>query len=128
MGARFRLDQLPEHVQAQVTKQLYATNPPCSKIPDAKPEHHQAPALGGPVQGKNEGFQRTIVSFVGYRVKPLDPDNFAGSVKDLLDGLRHSSILGGDEWWRIKLETEQKKVAHYKDERTEITVTYPWQP
>ena len=68
---------------------------------------------------------RVVVRFTGYRVKPLDPDNFAGSVKDLLDGLRHASLIKGDEWWRIKLETDQVKVAHFTDECTHIEIEYP---
>lgn len=96
-------------------------NPDCS-IPDTQPEQDQAPALGTPVQGEATGIQRTIVRFTGYRVRPLDPDNFAGGVKDLLDGLRHAGLIPGDEAWRIKLETEQVKVAHYEEEKTVIEI------
>jgi hypothetical protein len=92
-------------------------------LPDPKPERYQTPALGSTDEGKEKSHERTRVRFTGYRVKPLDPDNFAGSVKDLLDGLRHSGLLLGDEPWRIILETEQVRVLHYKDERTEIEIT-----
>lgn len=92
------------------------------KVPHPQSERNEAPALGGAVQGEANSVQRVVVRFTGYRVKPLDPDNFAGSVKDLLDGLRHAGILLGDEPWRIKLETEQVKVAHYKDEQTVIEI------
>ncbi len=92
------------------------------QIPNSKPQRHQAPALGQAVSGKAAGFRRTLVRFTGYRVRPLDPDNFAGSVKDLLDGLRHAGILPGDEPWRIKLETEQEKVGRYCEEKTVIEV------
>jgi hypothetical protein len=93
-----------------------------SKLPHAQPERDQATALVFPVQGEAEGIRRIVVRFTGYRVRPLDPDNFAGSVKDLLDGLRHAGIIPGDEHWRIKLETEQVKVSHYKEEKTVIEV------
>jgi hypothetical protein len=93
-----------------------------SQVPHAQPERNQAPALGRAVQGETEGVQRIVVRFTGYRVKPLDPDNFAGSVKDLLDGLRHAGLIHGDEPWRIRLETEQVKVAHFKDEETVIEI------
>lgn len=93
------------------------------ELQDAKPQRDQAPALGGTVQGKEESLRRTTVRFIGYRVRPLDPDNFAGSVKDLLDGLRHAALLIGDEAWRIILETEQVKVGSYKQEKTEIIIT-----
>jgi hypothetical protein len=98
--------------------------PNCSEIPNSQPEHHQAPALGATVQRKAEGFSRAIVRFVGYRVRPLDPDNFAGSCKDLLDGLRHAGLILGDEPWRIVYETTQEKVNSYAQERTLIEIDY----
>lgn len=94
-------------------------------IPDPKLERHEAPALGGTAKGKDEGVGRVVVRFVGYRVRPLDPDNFAGSVKDLLDGLRHAQIIEGDEPWRIILETEQEQVTTFSEEKTIIEITLP---
>ena len=91
-------------------------------LPDTQPQRHKAPTLGPAAQGKAGGLHRVTVRFVGYRVRPLDPDNFAGSVKDLLDGLRHAGLLHGDEPWRIRLETEQEKVPHYEDEKTVIEI------
>jgi len=93
-------------------------------VPNAQPERHQAPALGRPVQGKEESLRRTTVRFTFHRVRPLDPDNAAGSCKDLLDGLRHAALIPGDEPWRIRLETEQEKVQSYKQEKTVIEVIY----
>jgi len=93
---------------------------PCSPVPHPKPERHKAKPLGKAVRREEESLPRVTVRFIGYRVRPLDPDNFAGSVKDLLDGLRHSGLLLGDEPWRIKLETEQVKVSSYKEEHTVI--------
>jgi hypothetical protein len=95
------------------------------KIPNPEPQRHQAPSLGKAVPREATGLRRTLVRFTGYRVRPLDPDNFAGSVKDLLDGLRHAGILQGDEPWRIKLETEQEKVGKYSEEKTIIEITEP---
>lgn len=91
-------------------------------VPDSEPKRDKAPALGSSVQRKKEGVPSITVRFVGYRVRPLDPDNFAGSVKDLLDGLRHAQIIPGDEPWRIRLETEQVKVSSYNQEKTEIFI------
>lgn len=96
-----------------------------AQIPDAKPQRHKKTALGGAIQREAVCLPRTRVRFVGFRVRPLDPDNFAGSVKDCLDGLRHSGLIQGDEPWRIILETEQEKVATFAEERTEITITIP---
>jgi hypothetical protein len=96
-----------------------------SEIPDSEPQRHQATALGGTVEGKEKGVERTIVRFIGYRVRPLDPDNFAGGCKDLLDGLRHAGLLHGDEPWRIIFETAQEKVKSYAEERTVIEIEIP---
>lgn len=101
------------------SRSLFEANAP---LPDAQPERDQAAALGSAVQGEAEGAERITVRFVGYRVRPLDPDNFAGSVKDCLDGLRHAQIIHGDEPWRIRLETEQVRVRSYAQEKTEIFV------
>lgn len=100
-------------------------NPTRPEIPNTKPQRDKAPALGQAIQREAKGILRTTVRFIGYRVRPLDPDNFAGSVKDCLDGLRHARLIEGDEPWRIILETEQHKVATFKEERTEIEITIP---
>jgi hypothetical protein len=80
--------------------------------------------LVGAAANKESCLGRVSVRFVGFRVRPLDPDNFAASIKDLLDGLRHAGIIAGDEPWKIILETEQVRVAHFEDERTEIEITW----
>jgi hypothetical protein len=100
-------------------------NKPDCKLSNTKPKRDKKAALGGSMEGKAGGVPRTTVRFVGYRVRPLDPDNFAGSVKDLLDGLRHARLIPGDESWRIRLETEQVKVNHFKEEKTTIEITTP---
>lgn len=107
--------------QAHVSQNAYHDHPD-SPLPDTKPQRHQAPALGGADEGKAKGVDRVTVRFVGYRVRPLDPDNFAGSVKDLLDGLRHCGLIQGDEPWRIILETEQVQVKTLKEEKTVIEI------
>jgi len=75
--------------------------------------------------GKEKGVQRVIVRFIGFRVRPLDPDNFAGGCKDLLDGLRHSGLIPGDEPWKIDFQTRQEKVKTYAEEKTVIEIQYP---
>ena len=91
----------------------------------AEPQPDPTPALGSVAAREAESVQRIVVRFTGFRVRPIDPDNFAGSVKDLLDGLRRVRLIPGDEWHRIKLETEQVKVASAAEERTEIELIYP---
>jgi len=95
---------------------------PDNSIPDAKSKRNNAPTLGGAKKREVKSLARVIVRFTGYRVRPLDPDNFAASCKGLLDGLRHAQIISGDEPWRIRLETEQVKVKHFKSERTEVEI------
>lgn len=94
-----------------------------NQIPNTEPQREQGPTLVKADEGEAKSLRRTLVRFVGYRVKPLDPDNFAGSVKDLLDGLRHAGLIPGDEPWRIILETEQVKVKHYRDEMTTVEIS-----
>lgn len=94
-------------------------------LPNSQPERDQAKPLGGAVPGETKSLPRPVISFVGYRVQPLDPDNFSGSVKDLLDGLRHSGLISGDGWWQIILQTSQEKVSHRNEERTEIEISLP---
>ncbi len=93
-----------------------------SQIPNTLAQRDEAPALDGADAREAPGIRRTRIRFTGYRVRPLDPDNFAGSVKDLLDGCRHAGLLLGDEPWRIVLETTQKKVRSFAEEKTLIEI------
>jgi hypothetical protein len=95
------------------------------ELRDPEPEPHDPPALVRAVKGKEEGLGRIVIRFKGYRVRPLDPDNFAGGCKGLLDGLRHAHLIRGDEPWRIIFQTEQERVQTFGEERTEITIDYP---
>lgn len=101
------------------SKTFIGLNP---EIQCSQPEQDQTPALGAAVQGETESLQRVTVRFTGYRCRPLDPDNFSGGCKDLLDGLRHSGILSGDEPWRINFETRQEKARHKSEEKTVIEI------
>jgi len=100
-------------------------NRPRRKLRHSQPEPDQAPALGGAVQGKTDGVPAFTVRFIGCRVTPLDPDNFAGSVKDLLDGLRHAGLIPGDDPTQIKLETSQVRVATLSEEKTIVEIEQP---
>lgn len=115
---------LPKKYQDQIAGQFYAPHHR-RKIPDPKPKHDETAALEPAGPDTKESFCRPIVRFTLHRVQPLDPDNAAGSCKDLLDGLRHAGLIPGDEAWRIKFGVEQEKVAHYKDEKTVIEIVTP---
>jgi hypothetical protein len=90
----------------------------------AKLEPDQAPTLGAAVSREVQSVPRVTVRFIGYRCRPLDPDNFAGGCKDLLDGCRHAGLIPGDEPWRINFETRQEKVGHRSQEKTVIEIEY----
>ena len=94
-------------------------------LPNPEPQPDQGRTLDSALPGKTKGLRRVRVRFTGHRVRPLDPDNFAGSVKDLLDGLRHAGLIPGDEPWRIVLETAQEKVESFTQERTMIEIWWP---
>lgn len=93
-----------------------------SALPPPKPEQNQKKSLGGPAKRKKKSLGRTTVSFRGFSVRPLDPDGFAGSIKDLLDGLWRCGCIHGDSFWQIKLICEQEKVSTFAEERIEITI------
>ena len=119
------MSKLPDKVSEsfkRLNHEIYAKSIAQSVLSYPQPKRHKAPALGAAVPRGTESIPRTTVRFTGYRVRPLDPDNFAGGIKDLLDGLRHAQLIHGDEAWRIKLETEQVKVAHFEDECTLIEI------
>jgi hypothetical protein len=94
-------------------------------LQSSEPQHNEAPALGSAVPRRSESTPRVTVRFIGYRVRPLDPDNFAGGCKALIDGLRYAHLIEGDEPWRINLETRQEKVARRTEERTIIEIELP---
>jgi len=98
------------------------------KVPDAKPKRDKAPALERTIPGKTTGIQgiekRHRLCVTGFRIRPLDPDNFAGGTKDIIDGLRHAGLIPGDEPWRIILETDQVRVRSLAEENTEIVIEY----
>lgn len=65
---------------------------------------------------------RYVVRITGYRVRLLDPDNFAGGCKYCVDTLRYAKLIPDDTPECIRLETEQVKVASKAEERTEIEI------
>lgn len=100
-------------------------NPPRHKVQNAKSERHQAAALVEATKRKAPSMERIKVRFTGYRVQLLDADNFAGSCKDLLDGVRLAGLIYDDTVSAIIFETEQVRVRHRAEERTEITIEIP---
>lgn len=95
------------------------------EVPDAKPKRNKKAALPRTSEGEVPSLPRIIIRITGYRVSPLDPDNFAGSCKDVIDGLKHAGLIFGDEWDKIKFESDQRKVRHFRQEKTVVELIYP---
>lgn len=120
-GASFELKRL-FNLFPRASKSFYEANNP-RQISNPESECDQTPALDSADAGKAKGIHRASIRFTLYRVRPLDPDNAAGSCKDLLDGCRHAKLVSGDEWWRIEFAVRQKKVKSYAEEKTVIEIT-----
>ena len=69
------------------------------------------------------GADRVHLRIVSIRKRLLDPDNL--SVKWLIDCLRYSRIIQGDEPDKITLQVEQRKCAKGEAEATQIYITLP---
>jgi hypothetical protein len=69
-------------------------------------------------------LERPIVRIVFGRTRPLDRDNAWGSVKALVDGLRHAGLISGDSEEEIELSVDQFKVQHRSEEKTTIEIDY----
>jgi hypothetical protein len=74
-------------------------------------------------EGQEGGAGRVHLRIVSIRKRLLDPDNL--SVKWLIDCLRYSSIIRGDEPDKITLQVEQRKCAKGEAEATQIFITLP---
>ncbi|SRR5260221_2964334 len=87
------------------------------------------PDKGGPLVRRlrrtRESVARIIIRITDRRIRPLDPDRFAGGVHTLLDGLRHSKLIPEDNPFAIKLELESEEVSRRKEEGTFIDIIYP---
>lgn len=94
-------------------------------LPDTKPKRDKKAAFPSTSEGEAPSVRRIVIRITGYRVNPLDPDNFAGSCKDIIDGLKHAGLIYGDEWDKIKFEPDQRRVPHFRQEKTVVEIIYP---
>jgi len=106
----------------------YADNNPDRSLQNTVVECQPSPALGEAAEGEETLLGSVLVRFTGYRVRPLDPDNFAGSTKNAVDFIRRVGLISGDEPWTITLQTSQVRVRSFKEEKTVIEVIYPDAP
>jgi hypothetical protein len=95
------------------------------KLPSAKPERDAGKTLERPSQAQNDGSPRVTLRIIGFRCRPLDTDNFCGGAKHLIDSIREAGLIHDDAPEHITLITEQIKVAHRGEERTQIVIEYP---
>lgn len=115
-----------ERMSADQFRKLYGNNSHSRpQLPHSKPQRDHAQPLGQTAQGATEVLGRVRVCCQGHRVRPVDPDNFAASVKNCVDFLRRAGLIDGDEPWKIILETDQVKVSHFYEEKTIVTLVYP---
>ena len=93
--------------------------------PHPLPELERHPSTGtlATHEGEEGRASRVHLRIVSIRKRLLDPDNL--SVKWLIDCLRYSSIIRGDEPDKITLQVEQRKCAKGEAEATEIWLTLP---
>lgn len=96
-----------------------------SQLPNPKPKRIKAPTLDKVATGEEKSLGRITLRYRLYRFRLLDYENFAGSTKDLTDGLCRCGLLPGDDPSRVTIITEQEKVDHHSRERTEIEIEWP---
>jgi hypothetical protein len=67
-------------------------------------------------------LRRVCLTIVVYRTRLQDRDNFWGSLKPVVDGLKHNRWIRDDDHEWVELSPESKEVkAKKEDLRTEIT-------
>jgi len=82
-------------------------------------------ALVDPLEGKEKSDERIVLRYVLYRIRLLDPDAIHGTTKVCTDCLQQIGLIPDDSAKDIILEVTQEKVAHCKDQKTELTIIYP---
>ncbi len=63
-----------------------------------------------------------VVSIIFYSCHLMDYDNSYGSAKPLIDALK-GQVIDDDRPDKLTLYVTQKKVAHLKDQKTEIIIS-----
>lgn len=90
----------------------------CLPAPELERDRRQKPLPCDVLPHKGE--TRFVVRITSRRVRLLDEDNLCE--KFLVDGLRYAGIIPDDAPDRCRIITTQKKVAHFRDETTEIAI------
>lgn len=98
--------------------------PVVAGLPNAEPQRIVSPSLPPADKAQGASGARISVCITGRRVRLLDPDNFAGSVKYLVDQMRALDLIPNDDPETIILETRQIKVVSFSEEGTEVQVIH----
>lgn len=73
--------------------------------------------------GSRSTAGRVTIRLTVYAVRPADWDGW--NIKQIQDGLRHASILVGDDWHLLQGEVRSEKVQTLAEERTVIELFEP---
>jgi hypothetical protein len=114
----FTSEWLNEHERKQRNNQAG------NRLPDTKPLERPETLVGGG-EGKAQGTGRVALRFTLRRLRLLDPCAKYAGCKAIIDGCRYAGLIRNDSEKEITLEVNQEKVAHYKDEKTILEITYP---
>ena len=93
-----------------------------STLPHAKPKPTPRSALDGFAKREETRQSRITLCITRHATKLLDADNFAGGCKPLIDQLRYAKLIEDDDPETVEILFRQVKVAHKKEERTEVTI------
>jgi len=99
-----------------------------TEVPAGQPKQDIRTAVVDAPPGKEKSDERACVRIVMFRVRLLDPDNAVGSTKPLIDCLRACHLISGDSEKEIDLQVTQQKVHHFREQRTELKITYGCSP
>jgi hypothetical protein len=92
-------------------------------IPHPEPQPAARPALDGPRPGEAPRPPRTRLRIERKSVRLLDPDNFAGGCKPLIDQIRYAHLIPDDDPESVEIIFVQTKVQTKKEECTDIQIT-----
>lgn len=97
---------------------------PDTGLQDTKPERVRGSSLDKASQRKEKGYNRAHVCITAFTVRPRDHDNLAGGCKALLDSIKHLRLIPDDDPYSIEFEVRQRRVDHFKQEKTLVQITY----
>lgn len=91
-------------------------------LQDAKPERIRFQSLAEVSGSQGSGGPSFVVRIERRSRRLLDPDNFTGGCKPLIDQLRAADIIPEDDPETIQVHFIQTKVSSAKEEGTQVTV------